>query len=152
MLILGIETATHQVGAAIGGHEGVLSAALDRVKYKELRAEQARRRKEKKYIGIGVTTYVEICGLGPSQVAGAVGFQGGLWESAIVRVHPTGKVHVYIGASPHGQGEETTFARISPASVTSAAAVSSQDVSRPRIILPRPARSLPSGREWDRAT
>jgi carbon-monoxide dehydrogenase large subunit len=55
---------------------------------------------------------VEICGLGPSQVAGAVGFQGGLWESAIVRVHPTGKVHVFIGASPHGQGEETTFAQL----------------------------------------
>jgi len=55
---------------------------------------------------------VEICGLGPSQVAGAVGFQGGLWESAIVRFHPSGKVHVFIGASPHGQGEETTFAQI----------------------------------------
>ena len=57
-------------------------------------------------------SYVEICGLGPSQVAGAIGFQGGLWESAIVRVHPTGKVHVFIGASPHGQGEETTFAQL----------------------------------------
>jgi carbon-monoxide dehydrogenase large subunit len=95
-----------------GNYEGVLSTALDRVKYKELRAEQARLRKEKKYVGIGVTTYVEICGLGPSQVAGAVGFQGGLWESAIVRFHPTGKVNVLIGASPHGQGEETTFAQI----------------------------------------
>ncbi len=64
------------------------------------------------YLGIGVCTYVEICGLGPSQVAGAVGFQGGLWESAIVRFHPSGKVNVFIGASPHGQGEETTFAQI----------------------------------------
>jgi carbon-monoxide dehydrogenase large subunit len=63
-------------------------------------------------MGIGVATYVEICGLGPSQVAGAVGFQGGLWESAIVRFHPSGKVNVFIGASPHGQGEETTFAQI----------------------------------------
>ena len=63
-------------------------------------------------MGIGVGTYVEICGSGPSQVAGAIGFQGGLWESAIVRVHPTGKVHVFIGASPHGQGEETTFAQL----------------------------------------
>src|SRR5439155_6961982 len=50
--------------------------------------------------------------LGPSQVAGAVGFQGGLWESAIVRFHPSGKAHVFIGSSPHGQGEETTFAQI----------------------------------------
>ena len=49
---------------------------------------------------------------GPSQVAGAIGFQGGLWESAILRFHPSGKVHVMIGASPHGQGEETTFAQI----------------------------------------
>ena len=49
---------------------------------------------------------------GPSQVAGAVGFQGGLWESAIVRFHPSGKAHVFIGSSPHGQGEETTFAQI----------------------------------------
>ena len=65
-----------------------------------------------RYLGIGVSTYVEICGLGPSQVAGAIGFQGGLWESAIVRFHPTGKVHVFIGASPHGQGEETTFAQM----------------------------------------
>ena len=63
-------------------------------------------------MGIGVGTYVEICGLGPSQVAGAIGFQGGLWESAIVRFHPSGKVNVFIGASPHGQGEETTFAQI----------------------------------------
>ena len=74
--------------------------------------EQADARKQGRYLGIGVATYVEICGLGPSQVAGAIGFQGGLWESAIVRFHPTGKVHVFIGASPHGQGEETTFAQI----------------------------------------
>jgi carbon-monoxide dehydrogenase large subunit len=64
------------------------------------------------YMGIGVTCYAEICGLGPSQVAGAVGFGGGLWESAIVRFHPTGKVNAYIGTAPHGQGEETTFAQI----------------------------------------
>lgn len=95
-----------------GNYEGALARALERVDYQALRAEQARLRKEGKYLGIGVTTYVEICGLGPSQVAGAVGFQGGLWESAIVRFHPTGKVNVFIGASPHGQGEETTFAQI----------------------------------------
>jgi aerobic carbon-monoxide dehydrogenase large subunit len=95
-----------------GNYEGALAMALDRVGYKALRAEQARLREQGKYLGIGVSTYVEICGLGPSQVAGAVGFQGGLWESAIVRFHPTGKVNVFIGASPHGQGEETTFAQI----------------------------------------
>jgi carbon-monoxide dehydrogenase large subunit len=95
-----------------GNYEAALNKALDHIKYKDLRAEQARLRKEGRYLGIGVCPYVEICGLGPSQVAGAVGFQGGLWESAIVRFHPSGKVHVFIGASPHGQGEETTFAQI----------------------------------------
>jgi aerobic carbon-monoxide dehydrogenase large subunit len=95
-----------------GNYQAALDLALARVDYPALRAEQARLRKEGRYVGIGVSCYVEICGLGPSQVAGAVGFQGGLWESAIVRFHPTGKVNVFIGASPHGQGEETTFAQI----------------------------------------
>jgi carbon-monoxide dehydrogenase large subunit len=95
-----------------GNYENALNKALEHIKYKDLRAEQAKLRKEGRYMGIGVCPYVEICGLGPSQVAGAVGFQGGLWESAIVRFHPSGKVHVFIGASPHGQGEETTFAQI----------------------------------------
>jgi aerobic carbon-monoxide dehydrogenase large subunit len=95
-----------------GNYAGALGKLLDHVNYKDLRREQAEARKKGRYLGIGVSTYVEICGLGPSQVAGAVGFQGGLWESAIVRFHPTGKVHVFIGANPHGQGEETTFAQI----------------------------------------
>jgi carbon-monoxide dehydrogenase large subunit len=95
-----------------GNYEGALAKALAQVDYDGLRREQAAARVKGRYIGIGVSTYVEICGLGPSQVAGAVGFQGGLWESAIVRFHPTGKVNVFIGASPHGQGEETTFAQI----------------------------------------
>jgi len=97
-----------------GNYQAALEKALNHVKYNDLRAEQAKQRKQPngKYLGIGVCTYVEICGLGPSRVAGAIGFQGGLWESAIVRFHPSGKVNVFIGASPHGQGEETTFAQI----------------------------------------
>ena len=95
-----------------GDYERTLDMAMDHVNYGELRREQARLRKQGRYIGIGLTSYAELCGLGPSQVAGAVGFQGGLWESAIVRFHPTGKVNVMTGASPHGQGEETTFAQI----------------------------------------
>jgi carbon-monoxide dehydrogenase large subunit len=95
-----------------GNYQAALDKALDHIGYRALRDEQARLRTEGRYVGIGVCTYVEICGLGPSQVAGAIGFQGGLWESAIVRFHPSGKVHVFIGASPHGQGEETTFAQI----------------------------------------
>ena len=95
-----------------GNYEGALDKALKHVGYEGLRKEQAEARKKGRHIGIGVGFYVEICGLGPSQVAGAVGFQGGLWESAIVRFHPSGKAHVFIGSSPHGQGEETTFAQI----------------------------------------
>ena len=95
-----------------GNYQGALDKALTHVDYAALRKEQAEARKKGRYIGIGVGMYVEICGLGPSQVAGAVGFQGGLWESAIVRFHPSGKAHVFIGSSPHGQGEETTFAQI----------------------------------------
>ena len=95
-----------------GDYEGALDAALAKANYDGLRAEQQSERENGRYMGIGVTTYCEICGLGPSQVAGAVGFGGGLWESATVRFYATGKVHVFIGASPHGQGEETTFAQI----------------------------------------
>ena len=95
-----------------GDYEKALNLALEKVSYKQLRQEQAKLREQGRYLGIGVTTYVEICGLGPSQVAGAIGFQGGLWESATLRFHPTGKVDVLTGASPHGQGEETTFAQI----------------------------------------
>jgi carbon-monoxide dehydrogenase large subunit len=95
-----------------GNYQRALDKALNHIGYQELRKEQARLRDQGRFLGIGVGTYVEICGLGPSQVAGAIGFQGGLWESAIVRFHPSGKVNVFIGASPHGQGEETTFAQI----------------------------------------
>jgi carbon-monoxide dehydrogenase large subunit len=106
----------HDVASGItydsGDYEPILNMVLGQVDYQALRQEQARMREHGSYMGIGVTCYAEICGLGPSQVAGAVGFGGGLWESAIVRFHPTGKVHVFSGTSPHGQGEETTFAQI----------------------------------------
>src|SRR5256886_1332593 len=95
-----------------GNYQGALDKALQLIDYKKFRAEQAKARKEQRYLGIGVTTYCEICGLGPSQVAGAVGFGGGLYDSAIVRVYPTGVVRAYIGGKPHGQGEETTFAQV----------------------------------------
>jgi aerobic carbon-monoxide dehydrogenase large subunit len=107
-----------------GNYQRALDLAVNHAGYAALRAEQAEGRKHGRLMGIGVSTYVEVCGLGPSQVAGAVGFQGGLWESAIVRFHPTGKVNVFIGASPHGQGEETTFAQI----VASQLGVSVNDV------------------------
>jgi carbon-monoxide dehydrogenase large subunit len=95
-----------------GNYEGALKKALEMADYRGLRKQQADMRAKGQYLGIGLCTYAEICGLGPSQVAGAVGFGGGLWESAIVRFHPSGKVNVMVGISPHGQGEETTFAQI----------------------------------------
>jgi carbon-monoxide dehydrogenase large subunit len=95
-----------------GNYDGTLDMALEIAGYEELRKKQSEMRAQGKYMGIGLSTYVEICGLSPSSVAGAVGFGGGGWESAIVRFHPLGKVNVMVGISPHGQGEETTFAQI----------------------------------------
>ncbi len=78
------------------------------------RAEQEQARAEGRYLGLGFSTYTEICGLAPSRVTGPSGFglQSGNWESAMVRVHLSGAVTVYTGASPHGQGHETGFAQI----------------------------------------
>jgi carbon-monoxide dehydrogenase large subunit len=90
-----------------GNYEGALKKALDMVDYDALREEQREAREQGRLIGIGVSTYVEICALGPSQAMPAGG-----WESATVRIEPTGKVTVLTGASPHGQGQETSFAQI----------------------------------------
>ena len=95
-----------------GDYEASLNLALNHADYPGLRREQEHQRQHGHLMGVGVSCYCEICGLGPSQVAGAVGFGGGLWESAVVRFHPSGKVNAYVGVSPHGQGEETTFAQI----------------------------------------
>ncbi len=90
-----------------GDYAAPLKKALDAVNYHKLRAEQAEARKQGKLMGIGISTYGEICALGPSPATPAGG-----WESATVKIEPTGKVTVLTGASPHGQGEETTFAQI----------------------------------------
>ncbi len=95
-----------------GNYAPALDKALQMLDYQAFRREQAEARKQGHYLGVGVVSYIEICGSGPSQVAGAIGFGGGQYDSAIVRVYPTGMIRVYIGASPHGQGEETTFAQI----------------------------------------
>ena len=95
-----------------GDYEASLDLVLNHADYHGLRREQEHQRQHGHLMGVGVSCYCEICGLGPSQVAGAVGFGGGLWESAVVRFHPSGKVNAYVGVSPHGQGEETTFAQI----------------------------------------
>lgn len=95
-----------------GDYEKAFDRALELADYWNKRKSQQDQRSEGRLVGIGISSYVEICGMGPSAVARATGFGLGLWESTVVRVHPTGKVSVYIGGHPHGQGEETTFAQI----------------------------------------
>lgn len=90
-----------------GDYETALKKAQDIIGYANLREEQKKARDEGRLIGIGISTYVEICALGPSAAMPAGG-----WESATVRIEPTGKVTVLTGASPHGQGQETSFAQI----------------------------------------
>ncbi len=90
-----------------GDYQKALDLAVKVADYKKLRQEQAKLRKEGRYTGIGISTYVEICGMGPSSAMPAGG-----WESATVRVEPTGRVSVMTGSSPHGQGQETTFAQM----------------------------------------
>jgi aerobic carbon-monoxide dehydrogenase large subunit len=105
------ESFPHQVAAGpvydSGNYAPALQKALTIIGYQNLRAEQARKRSEGKLMGIGVSSYVEICGFGPKG-----GSPFGLFESARVRIDQSGTVKVYSGSSPHGQGEETTFAQI----------------------------------------
>jgi carbon-monoxide dehydrogenase large subunit len=82
-----------------GEYDKTLDKALEVSNYAELRKEQAELRKQGRYVGIGLSTYVEICGFGP-------------WESSTVRVEPGGEVTIFTGISPHGQGQETTFAQL----------------------------------------
>jgi carbon-monoxide dehydrogenase large subunit len=82
-----------------GEYEKALNKVLEISDYERLRAEQAQLREEGRYIGIGLVSYVEICGFGP-------------FESSTVRVEPSGAVSIFTGISPHGQGQETTFAQM----------------------------------------
>lgn len=97
-----------------GNYQPALDKALEMAGYQQLRAEQQTRRADasKPLLGIGLSSYIEACGLAPSQVVGALGAQAGLWESARVRVHPSGSVSVFTGVSAHGQGHHTSFAQI----------------------------------------
>ncbi|MGH3728140.1 MAG: xanthine dehydrogenase family protein molybdopterin-binding subunit [Micromonosporaceae bacterium] len=97
-----------------GNYEAATDKAMGMFGYHELRAEQARRREsgDPVQLGIGISTYTEMCGLAPSRVLGALRYGAGGWESATVRVLPTGKVEVVTGTSPHGQGHETAWSQI----------------------------------------
>jgi len=90
-----------------GNYAAPLEKALATVDYPKLRAEQTEARKQGKLMGIGICTYGEICGIGPSPATPAGG-----WESATVKIEPSGKVTILTGICHHGQGEETTFAQI----------------------------------------
>ncbi len=97
-----------------GDYDKTLDRLLEMVDLDAFRQEQEELRAKGTYRGIGFSTYTEICGLAPSRITGpaGVGVQAGGWESAMVRVHNTGAVTAYTGASGHGQGHETAFAQI----------------------------------------
>jgi carbon-monoxide dehydrogenase large subunit len=97
-----------------GDYQKTLDRALEMVDYQAFRQEQEAARKQGRYLGIGFSTYVEMCGVAPSAWIGlpGEGWGAAMWESANVRVHLTGKVVATIGTQSHGQGHETTVAQL----------------------------------------
>jgi carbon-monoxide dehydrogenase large subunit len=97
-----------------GNYEAATARAREMFGYDDLRAEQKRRREsgDPVQLGIGVSTFTEMCGLAPSRVLGSLDYGAGGWEHASVRMLATGKVEVVTGASAHGQGHETAFSQI----------------------------------------
>jgi len=97
-----------------GDYHGSLDRLLQNFDVEAFRRDQEAERAKGVYRGVGFSTWVEVCGLAPSRAVGpqGVGLQAAFWESAMVRVHPTGSATVYSGASPHGQGLDTSFAQI----------------------------------------
>ena len=99
-----------------GDYDKALNKALEMVGYESFRKEQEQARKQGRYLGIGLSTYIEICGAAPSSWIGVgptgQGWGAAMWESANIRIHLTGKVILTIGTQPQGQGHETTMAQI----------------------------------------
>jgi aerobic carbon-monoxide dehydrogenase large subunit len=97
-----------------GNYEAATAKAKELFGYDELRAEQAERnaRGDTVRLGIGISTFTEMCGLAPSRVLGSLSYGAGGWESASIRMLPTGKVEVVTGSSAHGQGHETAWSQI----------------------------------------
>ncbi|HEY1748669.1 MAG TPA: xanthine dehydrogenase family protein molybdopterin-binding subunit [Xanthobacteraceae bacterium] len=95
-----------------GDYEASLKKALDIADYKGFAKRKREAARQGKLRGIGFSTYIEACGLAPSQAVGALGGGVGQWESCEVRVNPTGSIEVLTGSHAHGQGHETTFAQV----------------------------------------
>ena len=95
-----------------GDYNASLKKALELADYKGFAKRKRESARDGKLRGIGLSAYIEACGLAPSQAAGSLGAGVGLWESAEVRVNPTGSVEVLTGSHSHGQGHETTFAQL----------------------------------------
>lgn len=97
-----------------GNYEAATAKARDLFHYDELRREQEerRRRNDPVQLGIGVSTFTEMCGLAPSRVLGSLNYGAGGWEHAAIRMLPTGRVEVVTGSSSHGQGHETAWSQI----------------------------------------
>lgn len=97
-----------------GDYHASLDKAMEMFGYDELRREQQARRErgDTKQLGIGVSTYIEMCGLAPSQVLASLRYGAGGWEAATIRCRPTGKIEVVTGTSPHGQGHVTSWSQI----------------------------------------
>jgi carbon-monoxide dehydrogenase large subunit len=97
-----------------GNYGPALDRALELVDYKNLRLEQQERRHsgDTNQLGIGISSYMEMCGLAPSRVLASLRYAAGGWEAATVRMLPTGKVEVVTGTAPHGQGHETSWSMI----------------------------------------
>ena len=95
-----------------GDYGAALDKVLEMVDYPALRRQQEEARAGGRCLGIGFSTYIEACGIAPSAVVGSLGARAGLYESASVRVQPTGKVTVFVGSHSHGQGHDTTFSQL----------------------------------------
>lgn len=96
----------------IGDYVGCMDASQKLADVAGFKARQAASKAQGKLRGIGYSSYIEACGLAPSNIAGALGARAGLFECGEVRVHPTGSVTVFTGSHSHGQGHETTFAQV----------------------------------------
>ena len=96
----------------IGNYDQTLDAANEMADVAGFAARKVEAKQRGKLRGLGYASYIEACGLAPSNIAGALGARAGLFEAGEVRVHPTGSVTVFTGSHSHGQGHETTFAQV----------------------------------------